>query len=245
MRNPKKNLRKESWERTSGTTKWDKLEGGLQILVGQLGQGGGGLQIFVGQVGQGQGVCPLEPFHLSQMGLQGHERFQMFITTPIGATSTNFVVKRDLQNFDSTCGSLWKSFWRHDMKNTRPHLKGFKGTSSGTKVHHPALSFFQNSNRISAEISGFDMNCFFCSSRFLVISHQFRLVWVYSNFPAAARVHIFVPGEKIVGTRSIVVILHACCCAHPCCCFCFCVAFCCCCWICRRCCGAPLDIWGA
>ena len=193
---PKKNLRKESWERTSGTTKWDKLEGGLQILVGQLGQGGGGLQIFVGQVGQGQGVCPLEPFHLSQMGLQGHERFQMFITTPIGATSTNFVVKRDLQNFDSTCGSLWKSFWRHDMKNTRPHLKGFKGTSSGTKVHHPALSFFQNSNRISAEISGFDMNCFFCSSRFLVISHQFRLVWVYSNFPAAARVHIFVPGEK-------------------------------------------------
>jgi len=25
MRNTKKNLRKESWERTSGTTKWDKL----------------------------------------------------------------------------------------------------------------------------------------------------------------------------------------------------------------------------
>ena len=25
MKNPKKNLRKESWERTSGTTKWDKL----------------------------------------------------------------------------------------------------------------------------------------------------------------------------------------------------------------------------
>jgi len=25
MRNPKKNPRKESWERTSGTTKWDKL----------------------------------------------------------------------------------------------------------------------------------------------------------------------------------------------------------------------------
>jgi len=51
------------------------------------------------------------------------ERFQMFITTPIGATSTNFVVKRDLQNFGSTCGSLRKSFWRHDMKNTQPHLK--------------------------------------------------------------------------------------------------------------------------
>jgi len=51
------------------------------------------------------------------------ERFQIFSTTPIGATSTNFVVKRDLQNFGSTCGSLRKSFWRHDMKNTQPHLK--------------------------------------------------------------------------------------------------------------------------
>ena len=49
-------------------------EGGLQILVGQVGQEEGGLQIFVGQVGQGQGVCPLEPFHLSQMGLQGREK---------------------------------------------------------------------------------------------------------------------------------------------------------------------------
>jgi len=82
---PKKNLRKESWQRTSCTTKWDKLgqvgvvgqvgqgEEGLQILVGQVEQGERGLQIFVGQVGQGQGarVCPLEPFHLSQMGLQG------------------------------------------------------------------------------------------------------------------------------------------------------------------------------
>jgi len=65
-------------------TSWDKLEyvgqvgqgeGGLQILVGLVGQGEGGLQIFVGQVGQGQAVCPLEPFHLSQMGLQGRELF--------------------------------------------------------------------------------------------------------------------------------------------------------------------------
>jgi len=63
-------------------TSWDKLEyvgqveqeeGGLQILVGQVGQGEGGLHIFVGQVGQGQGVCPLGPFHLSQMGLKGRE----------------------------------------------------------------------------------------------------------------------------------------------------------------------------
>ena len=62
----KKNLRKESWQRTSGTTKWDKLgqvgivgqvgqgEGRLQILVGQVEQGEGGLQILVGQVGQGR-----------------------------------------------------------------------------------------------------------------------------------------------------------------------------------------------
>jgi len=49
-------------------------EGGLQILVGQVEPGEGGLEIFVGQVGQGQGVCPLEPFHLSQMGLQGREQ---------------------------------------------------------------------------------------------------------------------------------------------------------------------------
>jgi len=86
---PKKNLRKESWQRTSGTTKWDKLrqvgvvgqvgqgEGGLQILVGQVEQGERGLQIFVGQVGQEQGFCPLEPFHLSQMGLQGRETFYL------------------------------------------------------------------------------------------------------------------------------------------------------------------------
>jgi len=59
---PKKNLRKESWQRTIGTTKWDKLgqvgvvgqvgqgERGLQILVGQVEQGEGGLQIFVGAV---------------------------------------------------------------------------------------------------------------------------------------------------------------------------------------------------
>ena len=54
-------------------TSWDKLD-----YVGQVGQGEGGLQIFVGQVGQGQGVCPLEPFHLSQMGLQGRATFRTF-----------------------------------------------------------------------------------------------------------------------------------------------------------------------
>jgi len=57
------------------------------------------------------------------------QRFQMFIITPIGATSTNLVVKRDLQNFGSTCGSLRKSFWRHNMKNTQPHLKVGLGIS--------------------------------------------------------------------------------------------------------------------
>jgi len=38
---------------------------------------------------------------------------------------------------------------------------------------------------------------------------------------------------------------RACCCAHPCCCYCFCAAYWCCWWIWRRCCGAPLDFWGA
>jgi len=76
----------------------------------------------------------------------------------------------------------------------RSTLKGFKGRSSGRKVQDPVLSFFQNSNRISWEISGFDINYIFCSLRFLVISHRFWLVSFYSNFPAAARVHIFVPG---------------------------------------------------
>ena len=70
-------------------TSWDKLEnvgqvgqgeGGLQILVGQVGQGEGFLQIFVGQMGQGQGVYPLEPFHLSQMGLQGRGKFTCFVS---------------------------------------------------------------------------------------------------------------------------------------------------------------------
>ena len=32
------------------------------------------------------------------------------------------VVKRDLQNFGSTCGSLRKSCCRHDVKNTQPHV---------------------------------------------------------------------------------------------------------------------------
>jgi len=76
-------------------TSWDKLEyvgqvgqgeGGLQILVGQVGQGEGGLQIFVRQVGQVQGVCPLEPFHLSQMGLQGRGIFHGLVD-PLCGTS--------------------------------------------------------------------------------------------------------------------------------------------------------------
>ena len=37
LRNPKKNLGKENWQRTSGTTKWDKL--GQVGVVGQVGQG--------------------------------------------------------------------------------------------------------------------------------------------------------------------------------------------------------------
>jgi len=94
MRNPKKISEKKVGKGQlvqPNWTSWDKLEyvgqvgqeeGGLQILVGQVGQGEGGLQIFVGQVGQGQAVCPLEPFHLSQMGLQGRGLFQFPSQTP-------------------------------------------------------------------------------------------------------------------------------------------------------------------
>jgi len=68
--NPKKKIsakRVGKGQVESGTTKWDKLgqvgvrgtsgtrRRGLQILVGQVGQGKVCLQIFVGQVGQGQG----------------------------------------------------------------------------------------------------------------------------------------------------------------------------------------------
>jgi len=44
IRNPKKNLRKQSWERTSGTTKWDKLG----QVCGTSGTREVGLQIFSG-----------------------------------------------------------------------------------------------------------------------------------------------------------------------------------------------------
>ena len=83
IRNPKKISEKRVGKgqvvQPNGTS-WDKLEymgqvgqgeRGLQILMGQVEQGEWVLQIFVGQVERGQGVCPLEPFHLSQMGLQG------------------------------------------------------------------------------------------------------------------------------------------------------------------------------
>ena len=64
---------------------------GFQILVGQVGQGEEGIQIFVGQMGQGQGVCPLEPFHLSRMGLQGREIFLVPILLGITYGSISIV----------------------------------------------------------------------------------------------------------------------------------------------------------
>jgi len=47
LRNANFFLRKESWQKTSGTAKWDKL--GKVGVVGQVGQGEEGLQIFVGK----------------------------------------------------------------------------------------------------------------------------------------------------------------------------------------------------
>jgi len=53
-----------SWSRgTSGTRRRGSSD--LSVTSGTR------RRVLFGQVGQGQGVCPLEPFHLSQMGLQG------------------------------------------------------------------------------------------------------------------------------------------------------------------------------
>jgi len=78
-------LTKDKWYNQMGQvgTSWSRGPNGTRRrgdLSGTSEQGEGGLQIFVGQVGQGQGVCPLEPFHLSQMGLQdlGILRIQRF-----------------------------------------------------------------------------------------------------------------------------------------------------------------------
>jgi len=62
--------------RSRGTSGTRRRGSSSQVLVGQVEQREGGLQIFVGQVGQGQGVCPLEPFHLSPIGLQGRGTFR-------------------------------------------------------------------------------------------------------------------------------------------------------------------------
>ena len=99
LRNPKKNLRKESWQRfkwynqmaqvgqvgTSGSVKLaqvgqvEQVEAGLQIYVGQVGQEQGGLQIDVEQVGQEQGVCPAEPLHLIVVGTGFAAGFVYFV----------------------------------------------------------------------------------------------------------------------------------------------------------------------
>jgi len=87
----KRDLGKDKWYNQMGQVgtswstwdKWDK-EKGSSDLSGTVGQGEGCLQICVGQVGQGQGVCPLEPFHLSQMGLQWREKL------PLSSRSAKF-----------------------------------------------------------------------------------------------------------------------------------------------------------
>jgi len=55
IRNPKKNLRKGSWEWTGGTVKWERLR---QIEIrGTGGTGTGGSPYCVGQDGTGTGEC--------------------------------------------------------------------------------------------------------------------------------------------------------------------------------------------
>jgi len=49
MMNPNKNLAKGSWERTSGTTQWDRL--GQVAVRGTGGTGTGGSPYWVGQDG--------------------------------------------------------------------------------------------------------------------------------------------------------------------------------------------------
>ena len=77
LRNPTKNLRKESWQRfkwynqmaqmtqvgTSGTGRSESPE-----LRGTSGTRTRGSSDSVEQVEQGQGVCPVEPLHLTQCG---------------------------------------------------------------------------------------------------------------------------------------------------------------------------------
>jgi len=74
MGNLKKYLIKGSWERTSGTTKWDRLgQVGVRGMgqVGQMGQGHGGLHIGWDRMGLGQaGLQIMWDRILGQRGLQ-------------------------------------------------------------------------------------------------------------------------------------------------------------------------------
>jgi len=72
----------------------------------------------------------------------------MFITTAFGAISTNFVVRTDLQNFGSICGFLRKSFWRHDMENTQPHLNYVTGYTG------PFLFLFERTHNYYVDNQG-------------------------------------------------------------------------------------------
>ena len=86
LRNPRKNLRKESWQRfkwynqmsqmaqvgTSGTNG----TGRSGELRGTSGTRTRGSSDSVEQVEQGQGVCPVEPLHLTQCGTTSRENFR-------------------------------------------------------------------------------------------------------------------------------------------------------------------------
>ena len=99
-----------------------------------------------------------------------------------------FVRHRDFSMYNNCFFENWYQRSRdrdfHLIVQYFDFVKGFTERSTAKKVQDPVLSCFENSRWISREISGFDTICIFCALRFLVISHQFRLVSFYSNFPA-------------------------------------------------------------
>jgi len=113
-----------------------------------------------------------------------------------GATSTNFVVKRDLQNFGSTCGSLQKSFWWHDKKNTQPHLNlvlfifvclllcilRISGFSSISFLQNPEIFKIQNNKQTKMNKMKKIQNKIEKIQNMFVVVLYFANFWIFSIF---------------------------------------------------------------